>query len=605
MKNIRNSPAFKFLVFLLLGFIPSSLFQFKLTLTIIFVFCFIIIALIFYFLSKKYHISSPKIEYKQISNSDTFQDDLSNEKFDFESLCLIISFAFIGMATGLAISYQSRADYMIDSKIVGKEFKGNFNGQAIKILKEAPKYTRILAKGDIRLQNFDELKNQTIQLTIFTNPDDSLKINYGDRITSLIRFKYPQQANLPQEFNEQNYIKYLGADFSATCSAKALHFKSQNFSVSIKHQVLDAINNNISKMFSKNTAGIAKALTIGDHSDISKEMRNAFSVTGTTHILSVSGLHIAIIAGAILWLFSFLKNDWLRFFLVVLSLSAYIYLIDYPASAVRAGLMATLYLLAKTVQRPAIALNIVSTTAVFLLILSPAMALDTGFQMSMGAIIGITIFFEPIKNFFKQFFKKENALNKFVVNSLTMTFSSSAVVSPIVAYYFNIFSIISPLASLVSIPLMVGAQIFALISIVISFIYFPFAQLIANSSQLLIEISEIITSYAAKIPFSHLTSESIFPLSIFISFFLIYLFLSKSKQQIAFRFVVSCVSMLMIIPVFSEKFPSMKYYQREGLSMLQIRRNTQQNDYVIISNIEDTNNIRRDYGLYNFLKKNS
>jgi competence protein ComEC len=49
----------------------------------------------------------------------------------------------------------------------------------------------------------------------------------------------------------------------------------------------------------KNTAGIAKALTIGDQSDISKEMRNAFSITGTTHILSVSGLHIGIIAGAI------------------------------------------------------------------------------------------------------------------------------------------------------------------------------------------------------------------------------------------------------------------------------------------------------------------
>jgi len=69
-----------------------------------------------------------------------------------------------------------------------------------------------------------------------------------------------------------------------------------------------------------------------------------------------------------------------------------------------------------------------------------------------------------------------------------MTFSSSIVVSPIVAYYFNIFSIISPLANLVAIPMMVGAQMLTLLSIVLSFIYLPFAQLIANSSQLLIEL---------------------------------------------------------------------------------------------------------------------
>jgi competence protein ComEC len=605
MKNIRNSPAFKFLVFLLLGFIPSSLLQFKLSITIIFVFCFTIIAIIFYFLSKKDHINSTEIDYRQINNSNPFNNEISYEKKDLESLMLIASFAFIGIATGLAISYQARSDYMINDKVVGKEFKGNFNGCVTTIMKQTPKYTRILTKGDIRLQNFDELKNQTIYLTIFNQPYDNVKINDGDRITALIKFKYPQQANLPQEFNEQDYLKYLDADFSATCSAKTLHFKSKNFSISIKQRVLDAIDNNINKMYSKNTAGIAKALTIGDQSDISKEMRNAFSITGTTHILSVSGLHIGIIAGAILWLFSFLKNDWLRFLLVVLSLSAYIYLIDYPASAVRAGLMTTLYLLVKTVQRPVTPLNIVSATAVFLLIISPIMAFDTGFQMSMGAIIGITIFFEPIQKFFKQFFKKDNAFNKFFINSFAMTFSSSAIVSPIVAYYFHIFSIISPLANLLTIPLMVGAQIFALISIIFSFVYLPFAQLIANSSQLLIEISEIITSYAAKIPFSHLTSESIFPISIFISFFLVYIFFSKSKQQISFRFGVSCVCMLMIIPIFSEKFPSMKYYQRDGLSMLEIRRNTQQNDYIIISNIENTNNILRDYGLYNYLRKNT
>ena len=605
MKNIGNSPAFKFLLFLLIGFIPASIVQFNFILTIVLVFCFIVFAIFFYFFSKKYHHTPEIVDYKKINykNRKKLPQNVNTyDKSGLEDLFKMLSYGMIAMATGLMISFQARSDSMIDNKIIGKEFKGNFNGVIEKVMLQNPKFTRILAKGDIRLQNFDELKNQTIYLTIFTKPVDILKLNSGDRISSIIRFKYPRAANLPQEFNEQNYLKYLDADFSATCPAKAFHLKSKNYSISLKEQVLNAIDININKLFSQNTAGIAKALTIGDKSDISKEIRNNFSITGTAHILAVSGLHVGIIAGAIIWLFSFLKNDWLKFLMVILSLAAYLYLIDFQPSAVRAGLMIALYLFAKTIQRPATPLNIVSATAVFLLIISPKMAFNAGFQMSMGAIIGITIFYQPIRNFFKQFFKKENAISNFLINSLTMTFSSSIIVSPIVAYYFNIFSIISPLANLFTIPLMVGAQIFALVSIILSFIYLPFAQLLANTSQLLIEISEVIISYAAKLPISHISGESVFPIALCISFFLLYLFFAKSKGQVAFRLLISSVCIMLIIPIFSENKSSMKYYTREQVELLEIKMDTTREDLVIITK-KNQINLKKDYGLYKYIQQ--
>ena len=605
MKNIGNSPAFKFLFFLLIGFIPASIVQFNFLITIVLAFCFIFTAIFFYYFSKKFHFTQELIDYKKINYKNRKklpQEDSTYDKSVYEDLYKILSYGMIAIATGLLISFQARSDSMIDNKIIGKEFKGNFNGITEKVMLENPKFTRILAKGDMRLQNFDELKNQIILLTIFTKPTDSLNINSGDKISAIIRFKYPRSANLPQEFNEQSYLKYLDADFSATCSAKAFHFKSKNYSITFKEQILNAIDRNINKMYSQNTSGIAKALTIGDQSDISKEVRNVFSITGTTHILSVSGLHVGIIAGAILWLFSFIKNDWLKFIMVILSLAAYVYLIDFPASAVRAGLMITLYLFAITIQRPTTPLNIVSATAVFLLIISPRMAFNAGFQMSMGAIIGITIFYEPMRNFFKQFIKKENAISKFIIDSLSMTFSSSIIVSPIVAYYFKIFSIISSLANLLTIPLMVGAQIFALISIILSFIYLPFAQLLVNTSQLLIEIAEVIMSYAAKLPISHISGESVFPIALCISFFLLYLFLAKSKSQFAFRFVVSIFCMLMIVPIFSENKSSMKYYSREQVELLEIKMNTIRKDFVIISKNNQIN-LKKDYGLYKYIQQ--
>ncbi len=603
MKNIRNSPAFKFLIFLLIGFAADNIMQFNFQSTIIFAICFIAIAILAFFFSKNLNNSESFIEYENIEKANFYKDNSLSKIKTFGDLFFIISFASIGIATGIIISYQARSDYSINDEIVGKDFKGNFSGTAIKIMNENPKFSRILAKGDIQLQNFDELKNQTIYLTIFKQPWDNLRINNGDGITCIIKFKYPRSANLPQEFDEQNYLKYLDADFSATCSATTFHFRSRNYTIPIRERVLDAIHKNINKMFSKNTAGIASALTIGDKSDISKEIRNNFSITGTAHILAVSGLHVGIIAGVIFWLFSFIKNDWLKFIFVLLSLGAYLYLIYFPASAVRAGLMIALYLFAKTIQRPATPLNIVSCTAIFLLIISPKMAWNTGFQMSMGAILGITIFFEPIRKFFKLIFKKENSINKFLISSLAMTFSSSIVVSPIVAYYFNIFSIISPLANLVAIPMMVGAQMLTLLSIVLSFIYLPFAQLIANSSQLLIELSEILTNFAAKLPYSHLKGESVIALSIFISLFLVYLFYSSSKRQMIFRIVISSICMLMILQIFPERANTMQYFQREQFEMLQIRRNEARTDFVIISNFSNRDNLKKDYGLFNYLNK--
>jgi hypothetical protein len=184
-----------------------------------------------------------------------------------------------------------------------------------------------------------------------------------------------------------------------------------------------------------------------------------------------------------------------------------------------------------------------------------------------------------------------------------MTFSSSIIVSPIVAYYFNIFSIISPLANLCTIPLMVGAQIFSLISIVVSFIYLPFAQLIANTSQLLIEISEIIMNFAAKLPISHIAGESVLPIAISISFFLLYLFFAKFKEQIAFRLLVCSLCLLMIIPIFSENKSSLKYYPREQVELLEIKLDTARNDFLIISKNQNLNDLKKDYGLYKYIKQ--
>ena len=113
----------------------------------------------------------------------------------------------------------------------------------------------------------------------------------------------------------------------------------------------------------------------------------------------------------------------------------------------RAGFMAVAYLLVYTVQRKGEPLNIFALVLFFILFFSPEMIYSAGFHMSAGAILGITLFYKPIRNFFKNLFKINNIVYDKVINSFSITFAVSLIVSPIVAYYFNVFSIISPYSS--------------------------------------------------------------------------------------------------------------------------------------------------------------
>ena len=111
MKNIRNSPAFKFLFFLLIGFIPASIIQFNFLLTIVLAFCFIFAAIFFYFFSKKFHNITELIDYKKVTyknHNELPQEIIENDKSEYEDLYKLLSFGMIAIATGLGYISSSK-----------------------------------------------------------------------------------------------------------------------------------------------------------------------------------------------------------------------------------------------------------------------------------------------------------------------------------------------------------------------------------------------------------------------------------------------------------------------------------------------------------------
>jgi ComEC/Rec2-related protein len=272
-------------------------------------------------------------------------------------------------------------------------------------------------------------------------------------------------------------------------------------------------------------------------------------------------------------------------------------------AAVRASIMIMLYLFSKVIQRKVNPINIIALTVLIIAIFDPGTLYNAGFQMSIASIAGIALLYKPINDFLEKFiqFKKGKFLQKPVLSSLSMTLSATIIVSPIVAYYFNVFSVISPIANFVTIPLMVLAQSYAIIAIIFSYIFIPLSYIFAATSQINIELSVILTEFSANLPGAYLLGENVILVSILISLSLLILLTSKYSRQLIFRLtlVVLCSSILFISSKYFDSKSWYEIYNRPTSNYIELK----EHNISIIREKPTQLGRGYDYGLLTYLSK--
>ncbi len=511
---------------------------------------------------------------------------------------LFIYFAFLfGFFTSIRTQHL---DYLNKSNC-NTLHNGYFYGNVSKVITLKPKLSRVIIDGKILNDEWHLIRSTRFLLTIINSKYRQINnVDNKDLISGAIEFRKPNKANLPNEFNELNYLRNMECEFTASGFSNKIALININRPDNAREQTKKSLFNRIDQLYSKSTSGIVKAILLGDKSEINRNTRQEFAVTGVAHILAVSGFHVGIIAGILFWLFSFFRNEKVKFILISISLSGYIYLVDFQPSAVRAGIMIILFLFTLLMQRKANPINIIATTILLVSAFNPSSLYSVGFQMSIAAISGIFLLYTPFREFFHSFFKMDKTeFTKKIANSLAVSLAASAVVSPIVAYYFGIYSIISPLANLVVIPFMLFGQVFGIVALVSSYIFLPLGHLFANTSQLSIEIATIITHYAAELPFSHLAGENVISVALITSAILVYLFLSNSPRRLLFRLVVVVFfTSIFIIKLYTQSEPNTIVYERANSYLIY---NKVKNVQILISKKNCKPNWD-DFGLLNYLK---
>ena len=510
-------------------------------------------------------------------------------------------FIYFAVLFGFFTSIRTRhLDYLNQSNC-NTLHNGYFYGNVSKVITQKPKLSRVIVEGKILNDEWKLIRGTRFLLTIINSKYRPIKhIDNKDIISGAIEFRKPNKANLPNEFNELNYLRNMECEYTASGFSSKIGLININRPDNARELTKKSLFRLIDQLFSKSTTGIVKAILLGDKSEINRNTRQEFAVTGVAHILAVSGFHVGIIAGILFWLFSFFRNEKVKFILISISLFTYIYFVDFQPSAVRAGIMIILFLFALLIQRKANPINIIATTVILVLAFNPSGLYSVGFQMSIAAISGIFLLYKHFNNFFQKFFIMEKTeFTKKIANSLAVSLAASVVVSPIVAYYFGIYSIISPLANLVVIPFMLFGQVFGIVALVSSYIFLPVGHLFANTSQLSIEIATIITHYAAELPFSHIAGKNVNTVALITSAILVYIFLSNTPRRLLFRLVVVVFfTSLFITKQYTQAEPNIIVYERANSYLIY---NKVKNIQILIGKKNCKPNWD-DFGLLNYLK---
>lgn len=197
---------------------------------------------------------------------------------------------------------------------------------------------------------------------------------------------------------------------------------------------------------------LVSALTLGDKSMLSRETKEAFSMSGASHVLALSGLHLGII-------FSFLilvvcrgnrHSRWVP--LIAVTVWTYVLLVGMPASAVRSAVMLTLLMMATSLHRSSRPYNTLAFAAMCIIVASPLSLFDTGFQMSFLAVLAIALLYKPLERLFPQRWMAWRPA-RWLCQMAAVSVAAQAGVVPIVAYCFGRFSCYFLLTNCIAIPL--------------------------------------------------------------------------------------------------------------------------------------------------------
>jgi len=215
-------------------------------------------------------------------------------------------------------------------------------------------------------------------------------------------------------------------------------------------------NDLIDRVLPEPQAGLATAMAIGLRDVVSRDVTNDFRISGLSHVVAISGWHIAMLGAVVAGLLGGLPRR-PRSLLVVIAICAYALLAGAAASILRAAFMAAAVIVARESGRRGQAKAALALTAMALLVLDPKTVSDAGFELSAVATAGLLAWASPLHGWLESHVPRHTP--GWLVEALSVSLAAQAATLPLVLLQFGQLSLVAPLANLLIAPLVAPAML--------------------------------------------------------------------------------------------------------------------------------------------------
>jgi len=270
-------------------------------------------------------------------------------------------------------------------------------------------------------------------------------IYYGDELLIPAKYNPVDPPFNPGEFNYKQYLANQNIRYQAFLFPKQFVLTAANrgnpvvgYSLRLRQRLVEKLKGN---MRDTDAIAVASTLILGYKADLSNDVLQAYSKTGTVHVLSVSGAHVAIIyillALALGFLDRFKYGKVLKAVIIIILIWYYSLLSGFSPAVCRAAVMISMVIIGKTFGRYTNTLNILAVSALLLLLYDPLFITDVGFQLSYLAVFGLIVFQPVVYKWFK--FKNKWADKLWALCSVSI--AAQVITFPLSAFYFHQFPV--------------------------------------------------------------------------------------------------------------------------------------------------------------------
>ncbi len=291
-----------------------------------------------------------------------------------------------------------------------------------------------------------------------------------------------------------------------------------------------ALHNEIGRLFPEDTAPFMKALLAGYKDDYyqNDKLYASMNVAGLAHVVAVSGMHVAFLVGV---LQSVLGKNRRSSLICITLVWLFVIMVGSPLSAVRAGIMISLPMLAPVFGR----VNDRSTTLSFalavILLSNPFSAGSVALQLSFGSVAGMFLFSQPIYEFLSSRLREPKLLERplrYIIATLSSSLAVTVFTCPLLALHFGYVTLLAPIMNILCLWaisfLFVGGFALCIVGIVLP----APAMWLANILSYLVRYIACVVEYSAKLPITALYMENkyapwwlISSYALFIAYFII------------------------------------------------------------------------------------